>query len=293
MAQRDCKTCAANGDLEGLKQLVSSGHHLDPEVANEAAKGGHLRVLKWVSGRGCCLDSEAWINAIVGGHLNILQWMRARGGPWYRETCAFAAKQGHLEILQWARQEGCPWGKFAFRWAAQEGHLEILQWLHSNGCPKDEMTCLAAAQEGHLEVLQWAHANDFTFYARPSFESAVLGGHLEVLVWIISHSRFTENWKNNVNYVDIPYLPETSETLQYLLVNHDVMCFNSTKQCMIAGMLDSKRLGWFSQCVAKYPQQIYLNDLLRFKQVKRSVGRVLDQVENQCVDLQQTIFLYV
>lgn len=53
-----------------------------------------------------------------------------------------------------------------------------------NGCPWNEITCRSAVIKGHLEVLIWARTNGAPWQNDHFCTSAASGGHLEMLKWL-------------------------------------------------------------------------------------------------------------
>ncbi|XP_021346107.1 death-associated protein kinase 1-like isoform X2 [Mizuhopecten yessoensis] len=119
--------CASEeGNVEGLKELVSMAQNIDLTTANRhgetavhmAASGGHTEVLKFLQAKG--VD--------VG--------IQDKNGD---SAVYWAARQGHLDVLRHLKDENVPFdtqnksGESALHVAARYGHAAVVEFLCSAG----------------------------------------------------------------------------------------------------------------------------------------------------------------
>ena len=109
-----------------------------------------------------------------------------------------AAEYGQLEVLEYLySRNGFLYHSYLMvHFATRNGHLEVLKWLDAHGvnvCNQYEL-CIAA-QHGHLEIVEWLISKgvDPHAYRNDTIHSAVIGGHLEVVKFLVETANIVQS----------------------------------------------------------------------------------------------------
>ncbi len=144
-----------------------------------------------------CPDDYAAVSAVcqhsdpkkVGKKLKFLRELDA-SCPWSGAVPEFCAAENDLELLKWARAETppCPLTADALATAVYLQHDKILECMRSEGCPEDQTLLHAYAELGDLTELKRLTAGGSSYPLDTcTLASAVRGGHLEVVKWLLEH----------------------------------------------------------------------------------------------------------
>jgi len=177
---------AGAGQLQVLQWLDANKYDVDfPMCCTAAAGGGHLGVIQWLHSF-CDFDYDVAQCAARGGHIHILEWLIDQGTGEVREDiCDSAAEDGKLEVVKWLQTKNFDCCSATTNAAAHGGQLDMLKWLHfENHCELGDYICDQAVLGGHLEVLRWLITQGASCNNRTT-DIAAEFGYLDILKWLI------------------------------------------------------------------------------------------------------------
>ncbi len=179
-------TAAENNDLPLLQSIMALDSSTPGQLGDctwplnkpsgplftSAARGGNLHILKWLVERGeKCQDMMAYVEAARKGHFHILNWLYDEVGLSPHVGAAKAAAlKNRVDVLEWLEERKFPMD-FADIGAAEGGHFELLRKYYKGN--------LSGASVNHIAGYSY-----FIQLNNPLFNSAVISGSLEILMWL-------------------------------------------------------------------------------------------------------------
>jgi hypothetical protein len=194
-----CPFLAQNGRVELLKWAVTRGGFRYDAVSTEmAAQCGQLECLQYLREIGCVWNMIALERACEFGHLECVKYIcESEDCPWVEPDWLDhylipAIEKGHLSIIAYMNSphilerfsENGKNTNLLCLYAAQAGRLDALTYAHQNGWLWDSEVTLSASHAGRLDCLMYAVDNGCEFDENECFNSAQLGGQVQVAKWI-------------------------------------------------------------------------------------------------------------
>jgi hypothetical protein len=144
----------------------------------------------------CALYNQPVILACRKGHLEVVKYLWSQGvgndpNSDARRLISAACSIGHLEIVQFLYSVGlraATGDPSPIYVAADGGHVELVRWLIAKGANRDVTngsSFVAACRTGIIELVRLLYSSDLSDDSvMLGFETACLGGHLEVAQFI-------------------------------------------------------------------------------------------------------------
>jgi hypothetical protein len=208
------------GSVAMLRRLVSLGCSVSVKHIVAAARLGHWAVVEWSAEQHPWSEKpDDWdrilVGAAIGRHRSLCRRIHARAALSASALAHAAAEvgdatlleaacnrghrgnvdevigqHGDYELLLQARRLGLvadPW--LLMHHAAEAGRTAFMQRLVDEGCPLPYDIASLALVEGRVDTAQWCIDRGFGFenpaVAAQAVESAVRGGHVVALEWLV------------------------------------------------------------------------------------------------------------
>lgn len=173
-------------------------------LVNEASRLGYLKLTKWCVYHGYCVNTITCAYAAYSGNIGLVQWLREIGCNWDTSVLGMAAFGGKLEMLKYLKTKQIgkleTYHKSIIRFAKLKEYIFNTRWFTA--------PCLNAALGGHLKVLMWLLSNNCC-KSKSICLNAVLSGNIEVVKWTKENGCM---WRKKY----ICSYAENIETLTYL-----------------------------------------------------------------------------
>lgn len=204
---------ASMGRVHVLDWLLDQGVPHDWRVLMQAASRGHCDVVKWAFARACMHSS---ISQEVGHHIvraaakngqdDVVACIHAIHPLWIRPSnILFAATPGgHMRLIKWTT------GVFGSHLltqamldrAARHGRIALMKFIvESTSRAPSINTATSAAYGGHVDVLVWIVSGGYPIDYRMCRHSAIHGGSIAVLEWCVHMSPPSQNEWSDMNTV--------------------------------------------------------------------------------------------
>ncbi|EFA75323.1 hypothetical protein PPL_11399 [Heterostelium album PN500] len=216
----------------------------------------------------------------------------------------FAAKHGRLEIIYYLVGKYSRWDFYnAITVAPLSGNMELLKFIGSQACETFENTGAvnfenyltttydSAALVGRIDFIQWLQENrsqDLQLNNCRLYNSAIEGGHLPLLRYLVENKIGYEKLGNIFDYATLQKQPNTLDILEFLQIHFKTGFCTQAAMNNAASTNNMEVLRWLHNnrsegCSSKAMNEAAKNnnfDMLKWLNENRSEGCTNYAIEN-------------